>query len=163
MPCRRLPVREAELFKSLGHLVWLQILWILAKEEARVCHLEARFRMRQACQPQQLAVLREAGRIAERRMRPYVYYPARGPQVGELIDVVRRFAGGASLGVHDPVGLLGPTLRRPGSTSGRGGTATEPRGFRRAQGQSVTRIATQVVIRLVRRGSPKHTRLAPRA
>jgi hypothetical protein len=31
-------------------------------------------------------------------MRPYVYYPARRPQVGELIDVVRRFAGGVNRG-----------------------------------------------------------------
>jgi ArsR family transcriptional regulator len=102
MPSRRLPLREAELFKSLGHPVRLQILWILAKEEACVCHLDARFRTRQAYLSQQLAVLREAGLVAERRMRPYVYYPARGPQLGELIDVERRFAGWANLGVPDP-------------------------------------------------------------
>jgi len=35
-------------------------------------------------------------------MRPYVYCPARGPQVGELIDVVRRLAGGVNRGVPDP-------------------------------------------------------------
>jgi DNA-binding transcriptional ArsR family regulator len=102
MPNRRLPLREAELFKSLGHPVRLQILWILAQEEACVCHLEARLKMRQAYLSQQLAVLREAGLVAERRMGPYVYYRARRPQVGDLIDVARRFAGSETLGVPDP-------------------------------------------------------------
>ncbi|MCJ7677489.1 MAG: hypothetical protein MUO35_07190 [Anaerolineales bacterium] len=35
-------------------------------------------------------------------MRPYVYYPARRPQLGGLIDVVRRFAGGVNRGLPDP-------------------------------------------------------------
>jgi ArsR family transcriptional regulator len=102
MPSRRLPLREAELFKSLGHPGRLQFLWILAKEGACVCHLEARFRIRQAYLSQQLAVLREAGLVAERRMMHYIYCPARRPQVGELIDVVRRFAGGVNRGLPDP-------------------------------------------------------------
>ena len=101
MTTRRLPVREAELFKALGHPVRLQILSVLAQEEACVCHLEARLKMRQAYLSQQLAVLREAGVVAERRMGPYVYYRARRPQVGELIDFVRRFAGSAHLGVPE--------------------------------------------------------------
>jgi ArsR family transcriptional regulator len=101
MPTRRLPVREAELFKALGHPVRLQILSVLAQEEACVCHLEARLKMRQAYLSQQLAVLREAGLVAERRMGPYVYYRARRPQVSELIDVIRRFTGSGNLGVPD--------------------------------------------------------------
>ena len=101
MPSRRLPLREAELFKSLGHPVRLQILWILAKEEACVCHLEAHSRIRQAYLSQQLVVLREAGLVA-RRMMPYVYCPARRLQLGGLIDVVRRFAGGVNRGLPDP-------------------------------------------------------------
>jgi DNA-binding transcriptional ArsR family regulator len=101
MPSRRLPLREAEVFKSLGHPVRLQILWILAQEESCVCHLEARLKMRQAYLSQQLAVLRQAGLVAERRIGPYVYYRARRPQVGELIDIVRRLAGSRTLGVVD--------------------------------------------------------------
>jgi ArsR family transcriptional regulator len=101
MPTRRLPVREAELFKALGHPIRLQILSVLAQEEACVCHLEARLKMRQAYLSQQLAVLREAGLVAERRMGPYVYYRARRPQVGELIEFVRKFAGSVHLGVPE--------------------------------------------------------------
>ncbi len=101
MPSRRLPVREAELFKALGHPVRLQILSVLAQEEACVCHLEARLKMRQAYLSQQLAVLREAGLVAERRMGTYIYYRARNPQVSELIDVIRKFAGSSDLGVVD--------------------------------------------------------------
>ena len=99
MPTRRLPVREADLFKSLGHPIRLQILWLLAHQEACVCHLEAQLQMRQAYLSQQLAVLREAGLVAERRIGPYVYYRARNPQVSELIEVVRKFAGSRDLGV----------------------------------------------------------------
>ena len=101
MPSRRLPVREAELFKALGHPVRLQILWMLAHEEACVCHLEAQLRMRQAYLSQQLAVLREAGLVAERHMGPYVYYRARNPQVSDLIEVIRKFSGSDNLGVAD--------------------------------------------------------------
>ncbi len=102
MPSRRMPVREADLFKALGHPVRLQILWILAHEEACVCHLEARLRMRQAYLSQQLAVLREAGLVAERRMGTYIYYRARNPQVGELIELVRKSTGSPDLGVGEP-------------------------------------------------------------
>lgn len=101
MPPRRLPIREADLFKTLGHPVRLQILWILSQEEACVCHLEARLRMRQAYLSQQLAVLRQAGLVAERRLGTYIYYRARDPQVSELIEVVRRFTGTANLGVGE--------------------------------------------------------------
>jgi len=99
MPPRRLPVREADLFKALGHPIRLQLLRVLAHEEACVCHLEARLRMRQAYLSQQLAVLREAGLVAERRMGTYVYYRARNPQVSELIEAIRKFAGSSDLGV----------------------------------------------------------------
>jgi len=101
MPTRRLPVREAELFKALGHPIRLQILSVLAQEESCVCHLEARLKMRQAYLSQQLAVLREAGLVAERRMGTYVYYRTRRPQVGELIDFVRQLVGSAQLGVPE--------------------------------------------------------------
>jgi DNA-binding transcriptional ArsR family regulator len=102
MTTRRLPVREAELFKALGHPVRLQILSVLAQEEACVCHLEARLKMRQAYLSQQLAVLREAGLVAERRMGTYVYYRARRPQVVEMIKAMRTFTGSADLGLPQP-------------------------------------------------------------
>lgn len=101
MPSRRMPVREADLFKALGHPVRLQILWILTREEACVCHLEAQLRMRQAYLSQQLAVLRAAGLVSERRIGPYVYYRARDPQVSELLELVHKFTGSADLGVRD--------------------------------------------------------------
>jgi len=136
MSSRRLPVREADLFKTLGHPVRLQILWILAHEEACVCHLEARLRMRQAYLSQQLAVLREAGLVAERRLGTYVYYRARNPQVSELVEVVRKFAGSADLGVPQvnpaacscprcvvlgqPLAGSGRTRSRPATVPGKG-------------------------------------------
>jgi len=102
MPPRRLPIREADLFKALGHPVRLQLLWVLAHEEACVCHLEARLRMRQAYLSQQLAVLREAGLVAERRMGTYIYYRARRPQVVEMIKAMRTFTGSGDLGLPQP-------------------------------------------------------------
>ncbi len=128
MPTRRLPVREAELFKALGHPIRLQILSVLAQEEACVCHLEARLKMRQAYLSQQLAVLREAGLVAERRMGTYVYYRARRPQVVELIEGrahVHRFR---HLGVPrpNPLRLLLPALRRAGPAAGGDDPSSHP-------------------------------------
>lgn len=132
MPSRRMPIREAGLFKALGHPVRLQILWVLTHEEACVCHLEAQLRMRQAYLSQQLAVLREAGLVAERRMGPYIYYRARDPRVSELIEGVRNLTGSAALGVVDvnPSAcscprcvVLGQPLAGAGRTRTRSGAA----------------------------------------
>jgi ArsR family transcriptional regulator len=64
---------QAKLFRVLAHPVRLQILTILAKHEACVCHLEALLGRPQPYVSQQLATLREAGLVQDRREGTLIY------------------------------------------------------------------------------------------
>ncbi len=66
--------REASLFRALSHPVRLRILDILARREACVCHLTAVLGHRQPYVSQQLATLREAGLVTDRREGTLIYY-----------------------------------------------------------------------------------------
>ncbi len=65
---------EAQIFRALAHPVRLRILDILARQEACVCHLTAVLGQRQPYVSQQLATLREAGLVTDRREGTLVYY-----------------------------------------------------------------------------------------
>lgn len=65
----------AEILKALAHPVRIQIMQVLQAEgEACVCHLEAALGQRQAYVSQQLAVLRSAGLVVDRRDGLNVFY-----------------------------------------------------------------------------------------
>ena len=66
--------REAQLFRALSHPVRLRILDILAQQEACVCHLTAILGQRQPYVSQQLAILRDAGLVVDRREGTLIYY-----------------------------------------------------------------------------------------
>ena len=78
------------IFKALNHPVRLAILDVLRVEEACVCHLETVLGQRQAYISQQLAVLREAGMIEDRRDGWNVYYQVRDPKIFEIVDLARK-------------------------------------------------------------------------
>ncbi|HAD06251.1 MAG TPA: ArsR family transcriptional regulator [Anaerolineaceae bacterium] len=65
---------SAQLFKALAHPARLAILDILRDGEQCVCHMEAVLGFRQAYLSQQLAVLREAGILQDRREGWNIYY-----------------------------------------------------------------------------------------
>ncbi|MEJ2208829.1 MAG: metalloregulator ArsR/SmtB family transcription factor [Anaerolineae bacterium] len=65
---------QAQLFRALSHPVRLRILDILARQEACVCHLTAILGQRQPYVSQQLATLREAGLVTDRREGTLIYY-----------------------------------------------------------------------------------------
>lgn len=67
---------QSKLFRVLAHPVRLQILTILAKREACVCHLETLLGRPQPYVSQQLATLRQAGLVKDRREGTQVYYTA---------------------------------------------------------------------------------------
>ncbi len=73
--------RQAQLFKLLTHPVRLAILDILRDGEHCVCHMEAYLGYRQAYISQQVAVLREAGLIHDRRDGWNIYYRVTDPRV----------------------------------------------------------------------------------
>ncbi|MFQ3663036.1 MAG: metalloregulator ArsR/SmtB family transcription factor [Chloroflexaceae bacterium] len=85
--------RYARLFKALMHPVRLQILDLLRSGEQCVCHLEAHLGQRQAYVSQQLAILRRAGLVADRRDGPNSFYRITRPEVLTLLDTAQAIAG----------------------------------------------------------------------
>jgi DNA-binding transcriptional ArsR family regulator len=85
--------QTAEILKALGHPLRLQILEELRREgEACVCHLEAHLGQRQAYISQQLARLREARLVIDRRDRMNMYYALADETIGALLDEALRTA-----------------------------------------------------------------------
>jgi ArsR family transcriptional regulator len=75
------------LFKAFSHPARLAILEELRKGECCVCHLEALLGSRQAYISQQLAVLRDAGLISDRRDGWNVYYRVNDPRVFDMLNM----------------------------------------------------------------------------
>jgi ArsR family transcriptional regulator len=97
--------QQAQLFRALSHPVRLRILDILARTEACVCHLTAVLGKRQPYVSQQLATLREAGLVADRREGTLIYYRLAGEHLASLLDegkIVVQDLGGEGL-VFPPV------------------------------------------------------------
>jgi ArsR family transcriptional regulator len=79
---------SAQLFKALAHPARLAILDILRDGEQCVCHLEALLGFRQAYLSQQLAVLREAGILQDRREGWNIYYRIVREDVLNILEAV---------------------------------------------------------------------------
>ena len=75
----------SELFGLLSHPPRLLILDELRRHEACVCHLQAVLDKPQAYVSQQLAVLRDAGVVTDRREGLYVFYRLADEQVERLL------------------------------------------------------------------------------
>jgi ArsR family transcriptional regulator len=82
-------IKQAELFRTLMHPIRIAILEVLRDEEQCVCHLEAYLGQRQAAISQQLAVLRKAGLIADRRVGLNIYYRIVRSDITQLLDAAR--------------------------------------------------------------------------
>ena len=76
---------QAQLFRALSHPVRLQILDILSRQEACVCHLTALLGQRQPYVSQQLANLRDAGLVTDRREGTLIYYGLADDELAELL------------------------------------------------------------------------------
>jgi ArsR family transcriptional regulator len=82
----------ANLIKALAHPTRMQILEVIYTEgESCVCHLEARLGQRQSYISQQLAKLREAGLVVDRREGLNVYYGVVHNELEDLIGVIKQF------------------------------------------------------------------------
>jgi ArsR family transcriptional regulator len=77
---------QAKLFQALSHPVRLRILDILAQQEACVCHLTAILDQRQPYVSQQLATLREAGLVTDRREGTLIYYRLADDHLARLLQ-----------------------------------------------------------------------------
>jgi ArsR family transcriptional regulator len=77
---------QAQLFQALSHPVRLRILDILSRQEACVCHLTAVLGQRQPYVSQQLAKLREAGLVSDRREGTLIYYSLADEHLAKLLE-----------------------------------------------------------------------------
>lgn len=87
-------IKDLEVFfKALSHPARLAILEELRFGDQCVCHLEAVLGFRQSYISQQLAVLREAGMITDRRDGWNVYYQVKDMRVFDLLDTAYQING----------------------------------------------------------------------
>lgn len=81
---------QAQLLKVLTHPARIAILKILQDGEHCVCHMEAHLGFRQAYISQQLAVLREAGLIQDRRDGWNIFYRVSEPRIFAVLTAVEQ-------------------------------------------------------------------------
>jgi DNA-binding transcriptional ArsR family regulator len=98
---------QAQWLKLLTHPVRLAILNILRDGEHCVCHMEAHLGFRQAYISQQIAVLREAGLIQDRRDGWNIFYHVADPKIYAVLDAVQLVLGESSL-PHAKTGVRCP-------------------------------------------------------
>ena len=86
--------QQAELIRAMAHPTRLRILDILAQRgECCVCHLTAVLEQRQPYVSQQLASLREAGLVTDRRDGTLIYYRLADNHVATLLDEAKAVVG----------------------------------------------------------------------
>lgn len=100
-----IPIQQARLFKTLMHPMRIAILEALRHGEECVCHMEALLQVRQAYLSQQLAVLRKAGLIADRREGLNMFYRITQPMVLDLLDTARAMVGAGATLPRTPIPL----------------------------------------------------------
>lgn len=81
---------KAELFRTLGHPARIRILELLSERDRPVYELLAAIDIEQSNLSQQLAVLRRAGLVTQRREGAEVVYAVSVPAVAELLLAARR-------------------------------------------------------------------------
>ena len=81
---------KAELFKTLGHPARIRILELLAERDHAVHELLSQIAIEASNLSQQLAVLRRAGLISQRRDGAEVIYSVSVPEVRELLLAARK-------------------------------------------------------------------------
>ena len=84
---------QTQVFKILTHPARIAILNILRDGEHCVCHMEAYLGFRQSYISQQLAVLREAGLVQDRRDGWNIFYRVVNPDIYTVLDAVQKLTG----------------------------------------------------------------------
>jgi len=89
----------ARLLRVMAHPVRLEILEIIRRSDECVCHLSAALKRPQPYVSQQLAILRNAGLIADRKDGTLVFYGlANGPAAGQVTEILGAIADEADVG-----------------------------------------------------------------
>ena len=82
---------QSNIFRAFSHPVRLQILDILKQQEACVCHLTAVIGRPQPYISQQLATLRDAGLVTDRRDGTLIYYRLADKRIADILDESKHF------------------------------------------------------------------------
>jgi DNA-binding transcriptional ArsR family regulator len=98
---------KAEFFRTLGHPVRIRVLELLSERDHAVHDLLAEIHVEPSGLSQQLAVLRRAGLVNQRREHGEVRYEIAVPEVRDLLLSARTILGG----VIDGQAELGRALR----------------------------------------------------
>jgi DNA-binding transcriptional ArsR family regulator len=99
---------EGRIFQALSHPFRLQVLDVLRNGEVCVCHLAALFDRPQPYVSKQLAELKEAGLVIDRREGFRIYYSLTDPSVGTIIDSARLLL--LRLGLLDASSFISPAV-----------------------------------------------------
>jgi DNA-binding transcriptional ArsR family regulator len=100
---------KAELFRTLGHPARIRVLELLAERDHAVHELLVEIEIEASNLSQQLAVLRRAGLVSQRRGGGEVVYSVSVPEVRELLVVARRILLGVLSGQDSLKAELSPT------------------------------------------------------
>ena len=105
---------KAEFFRTLGHPARIRVLELLDERDHAVHELLGAIEIEPSNLSQQLAVLRRAGLVTQRREGSAVVYAISAPEVRDLLLAARRIL----LGIITDQDALKPQLRAP-VTAGR--------------------------------------------
>jgi DNA-binding transcriptional ArsR family regulator len=100
---------KAELFRTLGHPARIRVLELLAERDHAVHELLEQIEIEPSNLSQQLAVVRRAGLVSQRREGGEVVYSVSVPEVRELLLVARRILLGLLSGRDSLKAELSPT------------------------------------------------------
>lgn len=87
---------QAQMLRAMAHPFRIRLLEVLSADEECVCHLVSLFDKPQPYISQQLAALKEAGLVRDRRVAQRVFYRVADPRIAELLFDVRVLAGGSA-------------------------------------------------------------------
>lgn len=111
---------KAEFFRTLGHPARIRVLELLSQRDHAVHELLDAIDIEQSNLSQQLAVLRRAGLVEQRRINASVVYSVRVPEVRDLLVAARRVLAraladrdGLQAELENP-GLDNPGVQNPG-------------------------------------------------
>lgn len=89
-PCSDPEIQISQVLAAVSQPARIQILMVIAEQEACVCHFEAVLGLRQASISQHLMVLRKVGLVGSQRMGRNMFYRLLRP---EIVAVIEQAAG----------------------------------------------------------------------
>jgi ArsR family transcriptional regulator len=104
---------KAEFFRTLGHPARIRVLELLAEGDKPVHELRASIEVEASSLSQQLAVLRHAGLVTQRRQGGEVIYTLALPAVRDLLAAARAILRSKNADQGDLVDELSRTPGRP--------------------------------------------------